>query len=110
MTHFAPTHATQRSADASIRGYFFQIVWTARQWLKLGPDELLRVEGEEDLDHAFVDENGQVLRDFHQLKDLSANHAPPEASQRAAGRDVPERRAKPEHRDFERTQVPGPHT
>ncbi|MEM9558565.1 MAG: tetratricopeptide repeat protein [Acidobacteriota bacterium] len=42
--------ARTRSATASIRGYLYQTILAAREWLALGPDEVLVVEGDEDYD------------------------------------------------------------
>jgi hypothetical protein len=73
---------TSRSAHASIRGYIFQIVWTARQWLKLNPGEVLVVEGQEDLDRHIIDKAGRVIVEFTQAKDLKddVNIRDPEVS------------------------------
>jgi hypothetical protein len=64
------TGDTGRSAHASFRGYVFQAVWTARQWLTLGPDEVLVVEGQEDADRLVRSGEGWDAH-LSQLKDLS---------------------------------------
>jgi hypothetical protein len=64
------TGDTGRSAHASFRGYVFQAVWTARQWLTLGPDEVLVVEGQEDADRLVRSGDGWDAH-LSQLKDLS---------------------------------------
>ena len=61
-----------RSANASIRGYLTQITYSAVEWLDLNEQEVLVVEGREDLDHFILDKNGQVLAvREEQLKDLT---------------------------------------
>lgn len=61
-----------RAANASIRGYLTQILYTALAWLDLSEDEVLVVEGREDLDLILLDPDGRV-REVNevQLKDLS---------------------------------------
>ncbi|HEY0465003.1 MAG TPA: hypothetical protein VGC79_12375, partial [Polyangiaceae bacterium] len=46
----------ERVASPSIRGYFFQTVGIARQWLELNDDEILLCEGDEDADRFIVTE------------------------------------------------------
>lgn len=61
-----------RAANASIRGYLTQVLYSVLAWLDLGEDEVLVVEGREDLDRILLDPDGCV-REVNevQLKDLS---------------------------------------
>lgn len=62
-----------RAANASIRGYLTQIVYTALAWLDLTDNEVLIVEGREDVDKILLDADGRI-REVNevQLKDLSS--------------------------------------
>lgn len=62
-----------RAANASIRGYLTQVVYTALSWLDLTGDEVLVVEGREDVDKILLDPDGRI-REVNevQLKDLSS--------------------------------------
>jgi hypothetical protein len=42
--------APERIATPSIRGYYYQFLWTATHWLQLPNDETLVCEGAEDID------------------------------------------------------------
>ena len=42
--------APERVATASIRGYYYQFLWTAMHWLELPEHETLVCEGAEDID------------------------------------------------------------
>lgn len=48
---------TSRSAHASFRGYLYQVYQAALTWLKLGEGELLRFEGDEDIDRLLLGES-----------------------------------------------------
>jgi ABC-type cobalamin/Fe3+-siderophores transport system ATPase subunit len=62
-----------RSANASIRGYLTQVVYTALSWLDLTGDEVLVVEGREDIDKMLLDTDGRIKEvNEVQLKDLSS--------------------------------------
>ncbi|PZO44209.1 MAG: hypothetical protein DCF19_03140 [Pseudanabaena frigida] len=57
-----------RSAEAAIRGYVYQVDVTIERWLKLDPNEYLELECGEDIDHIF--ENGRTTV---QVKDVKSN-------------------------------------
>ena len=61
-----------RSAHASLRGYFFQVVHSAIEWLLLGESEVLVVEGREDLDRLLLSPTENRVEEVSetQLKDL----------------------------------------
>lgn len=54
----------ERVADATIRGFLYQIIWSTLHWLSLGSNEVLLCEGDEDLDRCIYD--GSVLRSTEQ--------------------------------------------
>jgi len=62
-----------RAANASICGYLTQVVYTALSWLDLTGDEVLVVEGREDVDKILLDSDDRI-REVNevQLKDLSS--------------------------------------
>ncbi|MBQ4844564.1 hypothetical protein [Pseudoalteromonas sp. MMG005] len=61
-----------RAANASIRGYLTQVTYTALQWVNLDKNEVLVVEGREDLDHFILDSDRKVIGVSEtQLKDLT---------------------------------------
>lgn len=62
---------SSRAAHASIRGYWAQLVASAVAWTRLGPNESLVVEGDEDFDKE-LRVNG-ILTEVvpHQLKDVA---------------------------------------
>ncbi|WP_156153004.1 ATP-binding protein [Aeromonas sp. L_1B5_3] len=61
-----------RAANASIRGYLTQIAYTALQWVNLCENEVLVVEGREDLDRFILSSDGTILDVSEtQLKDLT---------------------------------------
>jgi len=63
-----PLHADpRRQATNAIRGYVYQVAQTVLEWLELGDDEALFVEGAEDFDRL-----GQV-NESTQVKDVAAN-------------------------------------
>lgn len=62
----------ERAACASIRGYLTQLSWTALKWLNLSDNEMLLIEGREDIDHLFLNAQGQLQRVTEtQIKDIS---------------------------------------
>ncbi len=61
----------ERVADDTIRGFLYQVLWTTRCWLELGPQEVLLCEGDEDLDHCLFDGGKLVRTEQQQYKDLS---------------------------------------
>jgi hypothetical protein len=62
----------ERAANASIRGYLTQMVYSAFEWLALEDEEVLVVEGREDIDRFLFDDSGQLraVRET-QVKDLA---------------------------------------
>ena len=50
----------ERAANASILGYFTQILYSTMAWLELGEDEVLVVEGREDLDRFIISPEGCI--------------------------------------------------
>lgn len=59
----------RRIATPSIRGYYYQFLWTALCWIELAPGEALYCEGSEDIDKVLPD--GEVQ--LEQIKHLSGN-------------------------------------
>jgi DNA replication protein DnaC len=61
-----------RAANASIRGYLTQVAYTALQWVNLSENEVLVVEGREDLDRFILSPNGTIVDVSEtQLKDIT---------------------------------------
>lgn len=61
-----------RAANASIRGYLTQVAYSALQWVNLCENEVLVVEGREDLDRFILGPDGAILDVSEtQLKDLT---------------------------------------
>ncbi|TQP16404.1 hypothetical protein FLM03_01480 [Vibrio cholerae] len=61
-----------RAANASIRGYLTQVAYTALQWVNLCENEVLVVEGREDLDRFILSSDGTIIDVSEtQLKDLT---------------------------------------
>jgi hypothetical protein len=58
----------QRSAHAPIRGYFYQACLSALRWLRLGRNEIIVFEGDEDIDRFILNRD---LRLLEQTKDLT---------------------------------------
>lgn len=65
-----PLTHPERVASPSIRGYLFQTVGIARQWVELADDEILLCEGDEDADRFIL--AGGVVQDVtqYQFKDV----------------------------------------
>ncbi|CAH6827435.1 conserved hypothetical protein [Vibrio chagasii] len=62
----------RRAANASIRGYLTQVAYTALQWVNLSENEVLVVEGREDLDRFILSPNGTIVDVSEtQLKDIT---------------------------------------
>lgn len=59
-----------RSAEAALRGYLFQVYWSVERWIDLAVDEVLLCEGDEDLDRLLRDVSGRVHAIHEQFKDL----------------------------------------
>lgn len=55
-----PLVEPSRAAHASLGGYLYQVYLGVERWLDLGPDEVLRCEGDEDLDRLLLDGSGGV--------------------------------------------------
>lgn len=58
----------QRSAHASIRGYLYQSCLAALRWLRLGRNEIIVFEGNEDIDRFILHRNLSI---YEQTKDLA---------------------------------------
>ena len=56
--------APERSAHASIEGYLYQTWIGVERWLELGENEVLRCEGDEDLDVPLLDGGGRSFPSF----------------------------------------------
>jgi len=58
-----------RSAVASLRGYRYQMTWSALHWAKLDRHTALTIEGFEDIDSLSIESDGVRVRTHEQIKD-----------------------------------------
>lgn len=86
---------TDRIATASIRGYYYQFLWTVKTWLALGPQETLLCEGNEDIDRYMGDAiehtalkhlSGTLTEKSHSVREVIGNFAEEFVFQRRRGK------------------------
>src|SRR6478735_6029329 len=65
-------HYKDRAAPQLLAGVLYQLVWTANRWVSLADDEVLVVEGDEDLVIATIKDGQVVALEQEQIKHLSA--------------------------------------
>lgn len=69
-----PSFYADRAANALVGGILYQLAWTALGWLNLAEDEVLLVEGDEDVVKALVDDQGNIVElTQQQIKHLEDN-------------------------------------
>ncbi len=64
-------HYEDRAAPQLLAGVLYQIIWTADRWWSLGEDEVLVVEGDEDLVVATIRDGEVIALEHEQIKHLA---------------------------------------